>query len=134
MLGGIKLDANLSVKIEGFAVSALNLGWYNTILANLRCALRTIDLLSLVDYKTRADVLDFVACCAGTEESCFNGLVQQVRGDKRLQPFTQHIQEEHQLGQNEWFFGMDHEYVEDLTDFMWFIMNVGAKAGRESSH
>ena len=77
-------------------------------------------------YKTRDNVRDFAACCANAEESYFNCLVQKVHGDKRSQPFTQHTKEFNHLSENDWFFGMDH--VEDLADFIWYIMQVSARA------
>ena len=45
-------------------MSALNLGWCNTILANLRCALRTFDLLSLVDLANNVNASQLKATYA----------------------------------------------------------------------
>ena len=73
-------------------------------------------------YKTRDEVRDFAACCDESQESYFNCLVQKAHCDKRMQPFIQHIKDIRHLGQSEWYFGIDHEYVEDLADFMWYIM------------
>ena len=85
----------------------------------------TAFFLKEAGYKRRDDVRDFVACCAKTEERHFNCLLRRAYGERRLQPFTQHIKEVNHLSENDWFFGMDQ--VEDLADFMWYIMQLNAR-------